>query len=658
MSNSLRKYLLYLFALCFFQGLCAQDKKKEKMKDSISRDSTYLQKDMKQMEKSKDTSDVYKDIKKYSERSKVGKQLHEWIFREPDKDAGKAEINPQDTINYTPYEGKVIRHTEIKTMDPFGYSINDEDKYPHSWFEKVGNALHAKSKNMAIKKYFLFDKGQEMDTFLIRETARLLRQQGYVRKVKIEPVDSAGVDSLDLEVKVLDSWSMLPRVRISGSHTKAGIHERNFLGMGHEADIHYSKRYSDGNTGFEAAYKVPNIKNSFVDAVAKYRIDLDHFYDRYVHIDRKFYSSRTRWAGGAFYQERFLERPIPNEEMEFEDRTFKYRYEDFWGAYAIPAYQQKDDPESMTNIILALRGSFLDYKRKLPEEFDPTNYFSNEQFYLGSIGLSSRRFVEDAFIFKDGQIEDVPIGSYYALTSGVKRKNHQTLPYFGLKATFGTYFNWGFLSTNLEAGTYYRGGRAQEGTISFKANYFSNIWNLGARWRMRQFIKPQVMIGLNRLATPYDRLSLNDEPYFSGVNSAEYVDYDDQRRYIDYKNGSIEGFDSYVLGTRKFVLDFHSQFYAPWDLWGFHINPYFNLSLAYIGGKEQAYESNKFYSSVGVGVIIRNDYLVFDSFQLSLNFYPRMPGEGNAIIRTNAYRTEDFGFEDFQPSEPQPVIYE
>lgn len=649
----MKNYFLILIFAISLQGFGQEEKP---IQDSISRDSSRVRSDIKEAEKEKDSTDIYQDIKKYSEKSKFSKTLHKLLFREPEKKSDQSKKNlPPD---YSQYTGRIIREATVKSYDPFGYSLKDTTKTPRSWFQKLGNTVHIKSKPMAINKYFLFEKGQEIDTFLLNESARLLRQQKYVRDVRLIPIDANGGDSLDLEVKVLDSWSLLPKVRLGGSKSKVGLRERNFIGMGHEANLYYSKRYSDGNTGFEASYKVPNIRNTFIDAFGKYDIDLDHFYDRYISLDKEFYSSLTRWAGGMFFQERFLERPLLDAFDEFEDKTFKYRYHSYWGGYAIPISEDFGQDKPNTNLILSLRASLLNYKRTPSEEFDPENFFSNERFLLGSVALSSRQFIQDAFIFRDGEVEDVPIGSLYAITSGVQRKKQHSRLYLGVKATNGTYFKWGFLSTNFEAGSYFNESNLEQTTVSLNVNYFSNIWHLGERWRVRQFIKPQIVLGFNRLNSRADRLGLNEDPYYTGVHSNEYINYGNKKRYIDYKNGNIEGFDSDILGTRKYLLEFQTQFYSPWNLFGFHVNPYSNISLGYLEGGKSDYESNNFYSSFGLGVIVRNDYLVFDSFELSFAFYPKMPGEGNNIFRSNAFKPEDFGFQNFQVETPRTVIYE
>jgi hypothetical protein len=43
---------------------------------------------------------------------------------------------------------------------------------------------------------------------------------------------------------------------------------------------------------------------------------------------------------------------------------------------------------------------------------------------------------------------------------------------------------------------------------------------------------------------------------------------------------------------------------------------------------------------------------MFRTFQLSFSFYPFIPEKGYNILKTNAYRTADYGFMDFEVSKP------
>lgn len=227
-----------------------------------------------------------------------------------------------------------------------------------------------------------------------------------------------------------------------------------------------------------------------------------------------------------------------------------------------------------------------------------------------------------------------------------------------MRVSYGNYNDWGFFSSNFELGTFFNNSHTEQTTLSFKANYFSNLLNLGGEWRMRQFIKPQLVIGFNRLNSVADRLGLNESPYFKGVHSYRYIDYGKRNKYVDYNNGNIQGFESSANGTKKYVLDLQTQFYSPWTLLGFRFNPFVNISLGMLSGESLSNNSNEIYSSFGAGFIIRNDYLVFDSFQFSFSYYPSMPGGRREIFQTNSFRSEDFGFQDFKMREPRPVIYE
>jgi len=57
------------------------------------------------------------------------------------------------------------------------------------------------------------------------------------------------------------------------------------------------------------------------------------------------------------------------------------------------------------------------------------------------------------------------------------------------------------------------------------------------------------------------------------------------------------------------------------------------------------------------GILIKNDYLMFNTFQVSMTFYPFIPGRGNNIFKTNVYATGDYGYRDFEISKPGVINY-
>lgn len=581
-------------------------------------------------EPKKDSLEVYKDLQSYSKKYKFTKFVHKLIFKPINsKQKRRKKVIGQ---NYQVFEGKIIRKINIVTLDPFGYSEIDTIAKPRNWVEKNGNRIHIKTKKLAIKNVLLIRENTPLDSLLVGESMRLIRAQNYINRVAIatELVEKNG-DSVDIYIRVLDTWSLLPRVSASDTKTNFQLNERNFFGSGHTVNSRYQKRYNDGKTAYNLEYVVPNIKNTFIKTAFIYFKDLDDNYSKMIVIDRPFYSPFAKWAGGINLEQQFRTDTLANANFEYAKQRFKYNSQDFWGGYAVRISKDSTENTRVTNLIFTGRFLNVNYLEGPKIEYDPINFYSSERFILSGIGISTRKYVEDKYIFKNGITEDVPIGKIYGITVGYQYKNNMGRFYLGSQLSFGNYFKWGFLSLNFELGTFFNKTVTSQTAFTFQANYFTNLINIG-KWKVRQFIKPQIMIGINRQNSIGDTLSINEE------------------------NG-IQGFKTAIYGNQKAMLTFQTQTYSPWNVFGFRLNPFFNYTIAALGDERNGFLDNKKYSKIGIGLLITNDYLVFNTFQISLSYFPTIPGSGNNIFRTNSLETSDFGFQDFGLGKPRTVIY-
>ena len=100
-----------------------------------------------------------------------------------------------------------------------------------------------------------------------------------------------------------------------------------------------------------------------------------------------------------------------------------------------------------------------------------------------------------------------------------------------------------------------------------------------------------------------------------------------------------------------------TQSYAPWHLIGFRFGPYLVCSLGMLGDEVKGFKNSKLYSQIGLGVLIRNENLVVNRFQISISFYPLIPGIGQNVFKMNAFSTTDFGFRNFEIEKPATMIY-
>jgi hypothetical protein len=578
----------------------------------------------------KDSTTNYKAIQQYSKKHKFTSFIHRLIFKKPSNKHIKSDsVQIKKAVNL---EGKIIRNISIVTLDPFGYSDSDTTRTPKNWGERTGNRMHLKSKKFAIKNLLLFKKNTTYESIKIQESERLIRSQKFANRVTISSqLVGSTSDSVDVTIRVLDSWSTQPRLAFSNSKIALGIKERNFFGTGQQFDYRFINRFADGKNANELLYTVPTIKNTYIRTVLMYKVDLENYYEKSISIERPFYSPLTKWAGGLSLSQQFRKDTLQGPDLTFESQNFKYSAHDFWVGRAFQLFTGKTQEDVTTNLIVATRFLNINYPESPSDVYDPIQFFTSEKLFLVGIGINTRKYVKDSYIFKNGIIEDVPIGRIYGLTAGYQYKNSNWRPYLGGQISFGNYHDWGFLSTNFEIGTYFNGSNTEQSAISLQANYFTKLLQLGS-WKIRQFIKPQIVIGLNRKETIGDALTINE-------------------------NYGIQGFNSAVYGTTKAVLTLQTQTYAPKEIWGFRMNPYFNYSLGVLGNSENGINKRKAYSKIGIGVVISNDYLVFSTFQLSLAYYPNIPFEGENIFRTNAFETTDFGFQDFELAKPRTIPF-
>lgn len=579
----------------------------------------------------KDSIEKYHKIKKLSEKSKFTNFLRKIIFKPAKiKKKNKTLVEKEHLPNV---DGKIIRNIRIITLDPFGQSDTDSTMIPKNWGERTGNKLHLKTKRFAIQNLLLFRKNSAYDIYKIKETERIIRSQKFVSKVNIsEELVSPTNDSIDITVRVLDTWSLIPKFSISSSRIGIGFNDRNFVGTGQQLEYKFSNRFEDGHNGHNALYTIPNIKNTFVTTKFKYLNDLDDNYIKGIAFERPFYSPLAKWAGGIIMEQQYRRDTLQDATLKYEYQPFKYNSHDFWAgkAFNITGVNPKKK-ERTTNLIVSGRFLNIDYTEKPNVEFDTISFFSDEKQVLMGFGINTREFVKDNYIFRNGFTEDVPIGRIYGITLGYQYKNKIWRPYVGAQASFGDYYKWGFLSTNFEIGTFFNQSKTYQTSISLKANYFTSLLTLGD-WKLRQFIKPEMVIGINRASSVGDQLTINENYGLAGFNAAYY-------------------------GKSKMVLTLQTQTYAPKEVLGFRLNPYFNYSIAVLGNSSSGLLQNKYFSKIGVGVLISNDYLVFSAFQLSISYYPTIPFQGESIFKTNTFETQDIGLQSFELGKPKIVEY-
>ena len=466
----------------------------------------------------------------------------------------------------------------------------------------------------------------------MKESERLVRTREYIRDVSFTVRATAlHSDSVDIFIRALDIWSIIPGGSASTSGITIDLADKNFLGLGHEFRNVYTRNYDDHSNYLNTNFTIPNIRNTYIRTNVHFDILGDKNYTRSLAIDRPFFSPFAKWAAGVILKQQFRDDTIRGVNLLFVPQRYKYNVQDFWAGNAIKVYDGTTETKRTTNLISAVRFLRVRYLERPTELVDPLHMFSDEEFYLASIGLSARRYVQDKYVFKFGITEDVPIGKVFNITGGYQQRNNIGRIYLGGRISLGEYFSWGYLGSNFEYGTFFRGSQAEQGALSVGVIYFTGLHEIG-KWKFRQFVKPELTIGMNRFS--YDSLTIN-EGY------------------------GLDGFNSLGLsGTSRLVMSVQTQAYAPWNFIGFRFGPFLTYTLGMLGNSSTGFSKSKIYSQIGLGILIKNENLVLNAFQISITFYPSIPGMGNNIFKTNSYQTSDFRLRDFEIGKPGIVAYQ
>lgn len=610
---------LYLYIGFFFLGTKILFSQMTDSLDIIKQDSAKVEQGR----------NFYENLKQSLKKSKWTRNLAS-LFSDTSQPTSSKQIQKELNLDYKSYQGKVVRNIEIVTLDPFGFDEKDLTRKPQKKIEIYGNALHNKTKSRTIRKQLLFKENDSMDSLLLKESERVLRGQTYIRRVLIRPVEISAVsDSVDIQVAVLDSWTMLFASDLTDKRGWTRVSEHNLFGLGHEAYVlyrQYFSGFSDNGKGF--GYRAKNLWNSQTDIFTSYYVDYENLYTKQLAAERPFYTSYTRWSGRiSYYESRY------KDDIYFRDSMYhppiQSKIFDAYGGYLIPIH--KDNGKAINNFIISARYRNIDYREIPTDYFGTDDYYTDEKLFLAKISLNSTDFLQDRYIFKHGDIEDVSVGHSVFLTSGALQKNESLSPYFGLGFSTANYRRRGYHSLNFEIGSLFMKDNVRQSVIRGETVYFSNLFSW-SNWYFRQFLRTSFVMGINRIDHPKDRVSLR------GVDG-------------------ILGFDSNVYGTRKLVLSTQTQAYSPFYWLGFRFNPFFNVDVGFLGKENDAFLKTDVYSKVAIGFYISNDFLMFRNIQFSFCYFPRIPEDGNHIFKITNIQNDDFRLQNFQYRPPNMVIY-
>ncbi len=569
---------------------------------------------------------IYYKIEEFSDRRKFTKFIHRFIFR---READSASVTSRtEKQSQASYDGKYIRNIKIETIDPFGYNTK-EKKEKSKWYDWFTNHLHSNTRISTVRNYLLFREDEEYNAQKLYESERLLREMSFVNRVNIA-VENSSKDSIDVVVKVLDSWSLKPRLSYSGSKIGLGMTEENLLGLGHEVDFLYRNDSKEKQDYFYGSYLANNLFGSYINAQILGERDFWKNERLNLTAKRDFFSPLTTWAGGFTFEYFMRNVLLPMDDLKsFPEVQIKVYSQDFWGGYQIPVSSNSEERVSSN---IALIGRFQNYQYKDSPGIDQYRFFRSYNSFLASAGFIQRKFSVQQQVFQYDLPEDIPFGYSVNLTAGLLSRSKDVVPYAGISAAFGEFTKLGYFNVKAQFGRFFNEEKINRDAFRLDGTYFTNLvdWKFA---KVRHFFSPTLALG-----NPQNNYSYKDRINLSARDEFPVYNYD-------------------YIGTKKLILRYQMQFFINKTWKNFHFSPYITTAFGWLGMPDDKLLKTNVNTKVGIGVLINNPYLVFNRIQVSFMYYPRVPFDNNSVFDFNSYRNSMMPIHNFAAEVPHFVNF-
>ncbi|MBS0011165.1 MAG: hypothetical protein KFF49_07135 [Bacteroidales bacterium] len=532
----------------------------------------------------------YDSLKAKAEKTSLTRFLYDLVVIPPEK-PGSNRINERNIDNFIDHDGKTIRHILLRRLNAFGSKLDDpeaslerEDKY-------FLNKTHVKTREAIIKNYLLMQEKDSLDPHKVSESERLLRKLPYIydARIIIIPVSSTEVDMMVI-TKDIYSTGLMTDIQ-SYKVGKVSVFNKNLMGFGHELALDIPYDYDEANSiGYGVSYSVRNISRTMIDLDLVYR----NAFNRKtagINVSRKFLTAYTRYAGGISVNDSYIlddlistENPEPVELNKF----------DMWmgRSFLVNEY-------NFTRLIISGRYIYNNVWNR--PEISSSSYYDYQKFklYLGSLSIVSQRYYKSSLIYNYGRNEDIPYGGLIEVTYGKEYNEFNERDYISLRSAFGSFIpNAGYFYGKSVISTFTKDFSAEQSLFQMQFNYISGLVNMRSH-KLRLFGTLDYTRGFNR--------------------------YDDEFLLIGENNG-IRGFkNDSLFPDQRLYLNLEAVAFSNLFIYGFRFAVFGFADMVMFSKDLALFKYDSMVSGFGIGLRVRNENLIFNTFQIRFGIYPGAP---------------------------------
>lgn len=550
--------------------------------------------------------------------NRITRKIYEIVVAAPDS-AENRNVGGASESQFMAFKGKNIRRIEVRRLNVFGANVDDPDAYRQFPAQKLLNSTHVNTNERIIRNNLLFSTGDTVSPVILSDNERLLRDLSFIddARIRVIPVSEYEVDVI---VITKDVYSIGGSVSPGITKGEFSVFDRNFIGMGQELGVRvpydFSKRVSTG-IGFH--YMLDNIASSFVNMKAFWYNDLgDKLYG--IKAERRLFSYETRYAGGFSLEHVYRMNPI-----DTGKKSVSYNLQDYWLSRSFPIKR-----DAMTRLIFGLRytnNNVYDRPDILPHSYHTLQKY---KLYLGSVTYSMEKYYKANLVYGYGRTEDIPYGAAITITGGREINEFKLRNYAASQVSYARSFErFGYVYGSASLGSFINERETEQGVLALNVRYFSPLLPVG-RSMIRNFLRLDYMRGFDRNLD--ERLHFLDDSGFTG-----------------FRNDSARG-------AQRVTMNLETVVFSPLNVIGFRFAFFLFADISALAGTNQVIASGTSLSGIGLGFRIRNENLIFKTFQIRLGFFPNPPPYSR--INYFTFSGEDQPeFNNFEPGEPALIPF-
>jgi len=528
----------------------------------------------------------YDTLKSRASQTKITDGIADLVLKKKRRKTKVDDAIEKSEKVFRPFSEYTIGNISFKAVDLLEGSVTDTLETATTKFGKFINKVHRDTRGFIIEQNLLFHSGDKVDPYQLADNERILRQFRTLRDARILlKVTDKKNRIVDIVVVTQDVAS----IGFSGDYSslnkfRLDVYDINILGLAKQFQISYYRSSNDiPNNGFGVTIRDPNIRSTFIQSELQYTYSYERTQTRFS-LARDFFTPQIKYAGG-------IDLYTTDEKFYFEDTdTLEMPYNennvDVWLGRSFQVGKR-------SNLINSFRVNVRDFFQKPFTSADSNSFFFDRTLFLGSLTLIKRNYMKSSLIRGFGRTEDVPIGGFISVLLGQEVNEFYDRNYFEIRSNGGKYFSkYGYFSGGITLGTFIKKGSTEDGIFTANISYFSDLFKIN-RVQSRQFVNMSYTMGINRVL---DKTIGLDGKWLDANSLSPY-------------------------GLERFIFGAENVYFMPWYTYGFRFAFYHNVNVNVLTTEERLFKGKNFFTSIGAGVRMLNENLVFPTFTLDFTYF-------------------------------------